>query len=590
MWKDIFAEVLDVIMDSYSISNNDCNQACGGGDVSKIRKWRTGASLPLLKTLKLLLVFIKDKVEGDDSISPLTTKTSILEILKKHNCESAFNELTDLSPSQFIVKCLNNCYVNNKNKMSFAQAEGNAYVNVQLRKIHFTDNDDVLVGIRKAENSIFACGSGMHHIYKLMDKGFFNDISPNVEITIAVPAKDDVALLSHLWRSNEEWNFRRTTFEKGVLEINKVREKKVNIITLSSFFQTSYIAVDYKEESTASFIGVGHYLLSSEIEKVERYSFIIRPEDGEVYWDYHKQIDIIENHGNDLLGRYGESADKYRSSSYKLFLDSVFKGKNSYYYDLSDGITKKEFERILNVGQYHVYFPPINKAVKESLDTDTVIPYGIIKFTNVNNICNVNFELIVSSKNSSKHDDKQYYEGFMVISSERRCAYCWLYEREAMRQSSYELLFFSFTVPSYGSSSVLKCALAEAVSTSAVDNLPAAHRMFLCKYELEKDFVLQNIAPFLQLNTSKIYIKEDDIKDILKEHPSLHDFLEEIKPIYIYEFDDDWADISGRIKSLNEILLLKDIRSKSIGFWANKVSRKVDGVLEYIVDNRDELK
>jgi hypothetical protein len=177
----------------------------------------------------------------------------------------------------------------------------------EITKIHYLTKDHYNRMISEAKNSVFISGVGMQSIEKVKD--MLINLKEDVSITLALPGHNDTFLKKYLWRDPYDWEWRRAAVETATEDIKKVRS--VRTITLDTFLPTTYVAVDYKEKSESSFICVGHYLLSTEKVKIasearsDRYCYFVTPEDGKIYDDYLKQVELIEKHGHNLTERYG---------------------------------------------------------------------------------------------------------------------------------------------------------------------------------------------------------------------------------------------------------------------------------------------
>jgi len=182
---------------------------------------------------------------------------------------------------------------------------------VVMTNSHYIENPIITDAIQKAKDCVFISGSGMSHVNTLYDKGKFENLAPNVTITFALPrTHEDKNLKRYVLRTKKEWEERESFFVRAVRKITEDSpNNKPRIIPLETFIPTAYIAVDYREtRSDISFINVCHYLFSKPPENnahhMHRYSYIVHPEDGELYEDHRKQVLLLEQFGENLISRY----------------------------------------------------------------------------------------------------------------------------------------------------------------------------------------------------------------------------------------------------------------------------------------------
>lgn len=258
----------------------------------------------------------------------------------------------------------------------------------------------------------------------------------------------------------------------------------------------------------------------------------------------------------------------------------------------------------------YIYYLP-TRSDKTALSEDSinfeVVPYGLMTFENDEGVCKATY---FAKIDGNYEESDRHFRGFFVTSKKQRVSHLAFIERGLESRGAHgELFFMSFREHRIKN---FQCAVATVISTHSRPefddwkHLPTAHRMLLSSVKLEDSFVRRYIWPFLELNSSQVYIKKSTFENLPKNYEGgrgeakvYHEQITNIKKstqndfveYSIFEFPES-ADIEKMRSDENRHIVLSflaDLRSSDIGFDVNKVSNKVDTIVGYIFDERKNL-
>ena len=170
-------------------------------------------------------------------------------------------------------------------------------------------------------------------------------------------------------------------------------------------------------------------------------------------------------------------------------------------------LTDPIYENFQSVmGKYYCYFWPTA--------SENVNPHvGEMEFVQKGDICKAYFTLHTGRQVNMDGDEyTKKYEGILTMAKSVEACFCVL--RGTQNVTTGELCFLAFRCFHFNKLRLF-CAIAEAVTISAGGGkrVPTAHRMLLCRNEIQPEH-FEIIMPLLNMNTSRFIIPTADLSDL----------------------------------------------------------------------------
>jgi len=170
--------------------------------------------------------------------------------------------------------------------------------------------------LNTARHNVFISGTGMSFLYNNCER--LAGLNPQVELTIAVTDFQNeyiVDLLKHYFGKSDNYESERQ--KKFQEACNKIKaSRNVNIIHTNFFMNIAYVAVDYNQKLSYSFISAKHYLVNNIGESTDSMNLRVTPEiQVEIYDKYLQQITLIINRNGQLAKYFPSHSDSAQKIS-----------------------------------------------------------------------------------------------------------------------------------------------------------------------------------------------------------------------------------------------------------------------------------
>lgn len=153
---------------------------------------------------------------------------------------------------------------------------------------------DYIEHIKKSKNSIFFSSVGGSVLTDYSVQNALANINPEVEINIVTGDHNDNITNNFNGLTEVTKEYTLSINELVKTGINRIKEKRSVVYKSISFFNPiSYFAIDYKDNSSSSFIQAKHYLISENKKSINVFYCSVRP-GSDLYDCYCKQIILLE--------------------------------------------------------------------------------------------------------------------------------------------------------------------------------------------------------------------------------------------------------------------------------------------------------
>lgn len=236
------------------------------------------------------------------------------------------------------------------------------------------------------------------------------------------------------------------------------------------------------------------------------------------------------------------------------------------------------------LGTYYTYFTPTSSS-------DRGILNGRLTFAKSGKTVHAHFELETSQKGEDNSPVIKVYDGALICSKAVSSCYCILSSAEIGEMSF--IMFRHFQLNNQD----MECRVAIAMTTSAGsdDRNPVIHRMLLSREPINNEDIMDMIS-LLSLNSAEITISQENWTEVTSnnnEFQKAADLLRigyELKEVSCYQIRENtirhiFKD-APQLEDVSSIPFIVALRSKSISYRYNKVSRKVDTTVRDFLKKR----